>query len=99
MASLKEKYNLWTKDPHNGELLFFAGFILSAFLNIMRTTMFPDLGIALKLCLAISALLLVTKIILFDSYTFKMFIIVTIMLACCFMVALSSGYVGPFYGF
>lgn len=96
MASLKEKYNLWTKDPHNGELLFFAGFILSAFLNIMRTTMFPDLGIALKLCLAISALLLVTKIILFDSYTFKMFIIVTIMLACCFMVALSSGYVGPF---
>ncbi|HBA97998.1 MAG TPA: hypothetical protein DCZ23_07815 [Lachnospiraceae bacterium] len=96
MAALKDKYNQWTKDPHNGELLFYMGFTLSAFLNIMRTTLFPDLGIILKICLMVSALLLATKIILFDSYTFKMFAAVAAMLACCIMVTLSSGYVGIF---
>lgn len=96
MVSLKEKYYHWTKDPHNGEMLFFAGFTLSAFMNIIRTTLFPDFGVVLKICLVISALLLLAKIILFDSYTFKMFIIIVGMFICCTMVVLSSGYLGPF---
>lgn len=69
MGFLIEKYNCWTKNPQNGENLFFAGFILYIFWDIMRTTMFPHSGAVFNICLAFAVVILVTKIFLFDIYT------------------------------
>lgn len=96
MNSLIEKYNNWTKNPQNGEDLFFYGFVLFIFRGIMGTTMFPYIGIIFKIFFGIAILLLVTKIILFDKYTFKMIIAVACMFACGAAVFLSSGYFAPF---
>lgn len=96
MNSLIEKYNDWTSNPQNGESLFFYGFILFIFRGIMATTMFPYIGIIFKICFGIAILMLLIKIILFDKYTFKMFIAVVGMFACGVAVFLSSGYFSPF---
>ncbi len=96
MNSLIEKYNNWTKNPQNGEDLFFYGFILFIFRGIMGTTMFPYIGIIFKICFGIAILLLTVKIILFDKYTLKMLIAVISMFACSVAVFLSSGYFAPF---
>ena len=96
MNSLMTKYNNWTKNPHNGEDLFFYGFVLFIFRGIMGTTMFPYIGIIFKISFGIAILLLIMKIILFDKYTFKMLIAVTGMFVCSALVFLSSGYFTPF---
>ena len=97
MNSLIEKYNNWTKNPQNGEDLFFYGFILFIFRGIMGTTMFPYIGIIFKICFGIAILLLTVKIILFDKYTLKMLIAVISMFACSVAVFLSSGYFCTFF--
>lgn len=96
MDFLIEKYNSWTKNPQNGENLFFTGFIIYMFWSIMRTTMFPHSGMAFNMCLVLSVVILVMKIFLFDVYTFKMFIAVAGMFACSAIVLVSSGYFWPF---
>lgn len=95
MGFLIERYNNWTKNPQNGENLFFAGFIIYMFWSIMRTTMFPHSG-AFNICLVFSVLILTAKIFFFDVYTFKMFIAVAGMFACSAIVLVSSGYFWPF---
>lgn len=96
MTVLIEKYSKWTQDYHNAEKLFFSGFILCIFRGIMLTTMFPYIGIVLNTCLGISILLLLFKILFFDRYTIKMFIIVASMFIISIIVVLSSGYSWPF---
>lgn len=96
MTVLIEKYSQWTQDYHNAEKLFFSGFILCIFRGIMLTTMFPYIGIVLNTCLGISILLLLSKILFFDRYTLKMFIIVASMFIISIIVVLSSGYSWPF---
>lgn len=96
MDFLIERYNNWTKNPQNGENLFFAGFIIYMFWSIMRTTMFPHSGMAFNMCLGFSALILIAKIFFFDVYTFKMFMAVAGMFACSAIVFVSSGYFWPF---
>lgn len=95
MASLKEKYNLWTKDPHNGEMLFLAGFTISIFWSVLRTTMFPYSMKAFVICLAVAVSLMAVKIILFDTYTLKMFMAVAAMFVCGVLILLSAGYFWP----
>jgi len=96
MVFLKEKYNSWTGNPHNGEILFFIGFIMFLFRSVMFTTMFPVTGTALKACFGISILLMLAKIFFFDIYSFEMLITVLAMFSCGIMVMLSSGYYIPF---
>lgn len=95
MVSLKEKYVCFTKDPYNGETLFFAGFTISIFWSVLRTTMFPYSMTAFVVCLAIAVSLMAAKIILFDTYTFKMLVIVVTMFACGVIILLSTGYFWP----
>lgn len=96
MDFLIERYNNWTKNPQNGENLFFAGFIIYMFWSIMRTTMFPHSSMAFNMCLVFSVLILAVKIVFFDVYTFKMFMAVAGMFACSAIVFVSSGYFWPF---
>lgn len=96
MNFLKEKYNCWTKNPINGENLFFAGFIIYLFWAIMRTTMFPHSGVAFNMCLVFAVIILAIKIFFFDVYTFKQFICISVMLALSIIVLLKSGYFWPF---
>ena len=96
MAFLIEKFNCWTKNSQNGENLFFAGFIMYIFWDIMRTTMFPHSGTLFNMCLAFAVIILATKIFLFDVYTFKLFISVVSMFALSIIVFLESGYFWPF---
>jgi len=96
MGFLIEKYNCWTKNPQNGENLFFAGFILYIFWDIMRTTMFPHSGAVFNICLAFAVVILVTKIFLFDVYTHRLFIGVAGMFLLSIIVLLRSGYFWPF---
>lgn len=96
MNFLIEKYNHWVKNPYNGEVLFFGGFILYIFWKIIRTTMFPYSETAFQICLILSIIMLAAKIFLFDIYTVKMFIAVASMLACGLLIAVSSGYLWPF---
>lgn len=96
MAFLIEKYNCWTKNAQNGENLFFAGFIIYIFWDIMRTTMFPHNGTIFNMCLVFAVIILVTKIFLFDVYTFKLFISVATMFTLSIIVLLRSGYFWPF---
>ncbi len=96
MNLLIEKYNHWVKNPYNGEVLFFGGFILYIFWKILRTTMFSYSEMAFQICLILSIILLAAKIFLFDIYTVKMFIAVAAMMACGLLVAVSSGYLWPF---
>lgn len=95
MTSLKEKYYQWLNDPYNGEILFFTGFTISIFWSVLRTTMFPYSMIAFVVCLAIAVSLMAAKIILFDTYTFKMLIVVVIMFVCGIMILLSARYFWP----
>lgn len=96
MNLLIEKYNHWIKNPYNGEVLFFGGFILYIFWKILRTTMFSYSEMAFQICLILSIILLAAKIFLFDIYTVKMFIAVAAMMACGLLIAVSSGYLWPF---
>ena len=96
MNLLIEKYNHWVKNPYNGEVLLFGGFILYIFWKILRTTMFSYSEMAFQICLILSIILLAAKIFLFDIYTVKMFIAVAAMMACGLLVAVSSGYLWPF---
>lgn len=96
MNFLKEKYNCWTKNARNGENLFFAGFIIYLFWDIMRTTMFPHSGAVFNMCLAFAVLILATKIFLFDIYTLKLFVSVAAMFILSIIVLLKSGYFWPF---
>lgn len=95
MVFLKEKYNCFIREKYNGELLFLSGFSLFIFWRVIWTTMFPHPDIILKLCFVISVSLMAAKIILFDTYTFKMFIIAAAMFVCGVMVLLSAGYFWP----
>ena len=69
MNLLIEKYNHWVKNPYNGEVLFFWGFILYIFWKILRTTMFSYSEMAFQICLILSIILLAAKIFLFDIYS------------------------------
>ena len=95
MELLKGKYNSFIKEKYNSEILFCSGFALFLFWSIIRTTMFPRSGIPIKICFGVSVLLMITKIILFDIYTFKMFITIAVMFFCGAIVFLSSGYFWP----
>lgn len=96
IVALKERYNHWLENQHNGEILFFSGYILYLFWKIIKTTMFPYSDTAFMACLAISVLLLSMKIVLFDTYTPRMFLTVAVIFACGLVVAVSSGYLWPF---
>ncbi len=96
MNFLKEKYNCWTANPRNGENLFFAGFIIYIFWDIMRTTMFPHSGMAFNMCLVFAVIILAIKIFFFDVYTFKQFICISGMFALSIIVLLKSGYIWTF---
>ena len=93
---LVEKYKRFVRDPCNGEVLFFGGFILYIYLKMIRTTMFPYSETVFQTCLILSVVLLAGKIFLFDSYTVKMFMAVAAMLACGLLIAMASGYLWPF---
>lgn len=93
---LVEKYKRFVRDPCNGEVLFFGGFILYIFWKMIRTTMFPYSETVFQTCLILSVVLLAGKIFLFDSYTVKMFMAVAAMLACGLLIAMASGYLWPF---
>ncbi len=96
MEVLVEKYKRFVRDPCNGEVLFFGGFILYIFWKMIRTTMFPYSETVFQTCLILSVVLLAGKIFLFDSYTVKMFMAVAAMLACGLLIAMASGYLWPF---
>ena len=96
MGFLIEKYNCWTKNTQNGENLFFAGFIIYMFWDIMRTTMFPHSGILFNMCLVVAVIILAAKIFLFDIYSFKLFISVAVMFSLSIIVLFKSGYFWPF---
>ena len=93
---LVEKYKRFVRDPCNGEVLFFGGFILYIFWKMIRTTMFPYSETVFQTCLILSVVLLAGKIFVFDSYTVKMFMAVAAMLACGLLIAMASGYLWPF---
>lgn len=93
---LVEKYKRFVRDPCNGEVLFFGGFILYIFWKMIRTTMFPYSETVFQTCLILSVVFLAGKIFLFDSYTVKMFMAVAAMLACGLLIAIASGYLWPF---
>ena len=95
MEVLVEKYKRFVRDPCNGEVLFFGGFILYIFWKMIRTTMFPYSETVFQTCLILSVVLLAGKIFLFDSYTVKMFMAVAAMLACGLLIAMASGYLWP----
>ena len=96
MEVLVEKYKRFVRDPCNGEVLFFGGFILYIFWKMIRTTMFPYSETVFQICLVLSVVILAGKIFLFDIYTVKMFMAVAAMLACGLFIAAASGYLWPF---
>ncbi len=96
MAVWKEKCKCWTEGEGNAERLFFAGFTIFLFRYIIVTTMFPFSGMLSGICVGLAFLLLLAKIILFDSYTLKMLAAVIGMFACGLAVAVASGYLHPF---
>lgn len=93
---LVEKYKRFVREPCNGEVLFFGGFILYIFWKMIRTTMFPYSETVFQICLVLSVVILAGKIFLFDIYTVKMFMAVAAMLACGLLIAATSGYLWPF---
>ena len=96
MEVLVEKYKRFVREPCNGEVLFFGGFILYIFWKMIRTTMFPYSETVFQICLVLSVVILAGKIFLFDIYTVKMFMAVAAMLACGLFIAAASGYLWPF---
>lgn len=96
MQVLTEKYKRWVGNPCNGEMLFFAGFILYIFWKMVRTTMFPYNETVFQICLVLSVVILAGKIFLFDIYTVKMLAAAAAMLLCGLLIAAASGYLWPF---
>lgn len=96
MKILIEKWKHWIRNPCNGEVLFFGGFILYIFWKMIRTTMFPYSETVFEICLVFSVVILAGKIFLFDIYTVKMFMAVAAMLVCGLLIAAASGYLWPF---
>lgn len=97
MTTLEKKYQEWTSDFHNGEILFFIGYILILFRGMWLSTMFPQSRILSLLCVPVAALVVGLKIILFDHYPIKQFlallaVLIVTMLSCYF-----SHTINPFF--
>ncbi len=88
----KIAYENWVSDFHNGEVLFLLGFAVYMFRSIMLTTMFNFPGILSAGCLGMAILLIGLKIVLFDTYTRKMFFLVITVFFCAGLIYINSGY-------
>ena len=97
MEKLQKWYETWLLDYHNGELLFFIGFIIYLGRNTWITTTFPFPNIINKLCLLLPLLLIVLKIFFFDSYRVKPLLILCLSMIVSLMIYCSSGYLNVLF--
>lgn len=77
--------------PNRGEQLFFAGYILFLWRCVWVTTMFPLSSLMTIVCVPMAALFLGLKILLYDHYPVKQFLLLALALLCVCLVFLSSG--------
>lgn len=91
-----EKLEHYLNDSHTGEPLFFAAFIIQVIRSIWETTMFPSPGIVGKISLILVVLLMGFKILLYDNYKLKSFLIYGCLIICVSAVFVFSGYLNPF---
>lgn len=87
----------YLSDAHTGEMLFFAGYILFLWRSVWITTMFPLGGLMTLICVPLAALFVGLKILLFDHYSVKQFLLLALALACICLVLYSSGSINPFF--
>lgn len=91
------KINDYFRNPQMGEQLFFAGYILFLWRSVWVTTMFPLSGLMTMVCVPLAALFLGLKILLYDHYPVKQFLLLASALLCVCLVFLSSGSINPFF--
>ena len=96
MNRLQSIYEEWTDNPYNGECLYLLGFTIMLFRDIMITTMFPISDKVSHICLLVALLIILSKILLFDSYSPWMLIVVMGLMGTGVLIVLSSGYIYPF---
>lgn len=84
-------------DPHGGELLFFAGYILFLWRSVWITTMFPLSGLFTLVCVPLAALFIGLKILLYDEYPRNVFLMMGVALVCVCAVFYSSSSINPFF--
>ncbi len=82
MKAWEQKYQEWISDFYHGELLFFAGFILILFRGMWLSTMFSQNRMLSLLSIPVAALLIGLKILLFDHYPVKQFLLLGMALIC-----------------
>ncbi len=87
----------YLSDAHTGEMLFFAGYILFLWRSVWITTMFPLGGLMTLICVPLAALFVGLKILLYDHYSVKQFLLLALALACICLVLRSSGSINPFF--
>ncbi len=83
--------------PQMGERIFFAGYILFLWRSVWVTTMFPLSGLMTMVCVPLAALFLGLKILLYDHYPVRQFLLLASTLLCVCLVFLSSGSINPFF--
>ncbi len=97
MEKLQKRYEAWLSDYHNGELLFFIGFIIYLGRNTWATTTFPLPGFISKLCLLLPLLIIGIKIFFFDSYHARPLLILGLLLIGSFVIYYRSTYLNVLF--
>ena len=96
MKAWEQKYQEWISDFYHGELLFFAGFILILFRGMWLSTMFPQNRMLSLLSIPVASLLIGLKILLFDHYPVKQFLMLWVVLICTMLSCYFSHTVNAF---
>lgn len=95
--ALGDRWGSWLADPHNGEVLFLLGFILYMWRNVWVTTMFPLTGLMTIVCIPLTGILVMGKILLFDRYSIRELFLVGGMAVCVLASAYCSRSANPFF--
>lgn len=94
----REKYaRAWLSDFRNGELLFSIGFVIYLAKCAWWTTTFPFPEVMQEICLNLSLLLIVLKILFFDSYRARLLFLVGVAIVWSVLVYHSSAYWEAFF--
>lgn len=95
-SKIANRIHLWSQDETSGIRLYFLALIIFLCGETLSTTMFPTPGKVYLICKVLPVLLVGVKILWFDRYTRRGFLIIAAVVLDTVLIIAASGYMEPF---
>lgn len=96
-VKIAKRIQLWAQDQASGVQLYFLAFIIFLCGETLSTTMFPTPGKVYFICKVLPVLLVGVKILLFDRYSRRGFLVIAAVILDSVLVIAASGYMEAFF--